>query len=77
MKQIIFLSILFHASTGFADDGYVPFDPSQVETVSGRTLLHISYGIVLGLLALYWVYMEFQTRKTQKRISVLERELKQ
>lgn len=76
MKILPFLLIFISGVTPvFADEGYVPFDPSQVETISGKTLLIVSYGIVIGLLSLYWAYITVQTRKTSAQISALEREL--
>ena len=74
---IILLSITFYSVAVFAEDGYAPFDPSKIESIDGKTLLIVSYGIVIGLLSLYWGSVAIQTKKTSAQISVLERELEQ
>ncbi|MBN2341357.1 MAG: hypothetical protein JXX29_07445 [Deltaproteobacteria bacterium] len=68
----LFCILLFSASPAVAADEYVAVDPSQLDTINGRTLLIAAYAIVLGLLALYWVYMTIQERKLDNNISLLE-----
>jgi hypothetical protein len=73
MKQIVFFILTFalYPLLCFGEDEYVTVDPTQLESVSGKTLLIVSYATVLGMLVSYWIYMTIQSCKVNARISSL------
>lgn len=73
MKKIVFFILTFalYPLLTFGGDEYVALDPTQLESVSGRTLLIVSYATVLGMLVSYWMYMTIQSYKVNARISSL------
>jgi hypothetical protein len=75
MKKIVFfaLTLTLYPLLTFGGDEYVALDPTQLETVSGKTLLIVSYAIVIGMLAMYWGYMWIQSSRANARISSLTR----
>jgi len=73
MKKIVFFILTFalYPLYTFGGDEYVALDPTQLESVSGKTLLIVSYATVIGMLVSYWVYMTIQSCKVNARISSL------
>lgn len=57
------------------DDGFVPISTNDIEQVDGELLMLVSYGVILGLLALYGTWLVLRARRTRTRTAELLRSL--
>jgi len=60
---------------GEAADGFVPLDPSSLDTVSGGGLLVTCYCIITGLLMLYSLFTLLRERSLSRKIEHLRKRL--
>lgn len=69
------LGLFITSSVAAAKDQYVSVDPSTLETVSGRTLMLVSYGIILGVMTGYGIFLYVRNKKTLAKIQKLQQRL--
>ena len=55
-----------------AQDEFLPVDPAAFDTVSGKKLMLISYGVILGLLLAYTIFTLLRQRVVNRAILRLE-----
>jgi len=56
-------------------NGFVPFDPTAQDTVSGVSLMIAAYAVICGLLALYSVSLLVRSASVRRRARALEARL--
>ncbi len=73
---ILFSLFNLIAVVTMADDGFVPVDPSTLEQVSGKKLMMICYGIIVGVILLYTLFLFVRERSCKRQIDFLSRSIK-
>ncbi len=62
--------------TAFAqDEGFVPVDPTKLNTVSGKNLMIAAYSVIFGLLLLYVFFLGRRDRKVKNEVNSLKKRL--
>ena len=56
--------------------GFVPVDPTQLEKVSGKSLMVAAYAVILGILLFYTITLLGRERVVRKRTFAVEQRLK-
>lgn len=56
-----------------AEDEFVTVDPATLESVSGKTLMMICYGIIGGMILLYSIFLFMRERSSNRRIEDLKK----
>ncbi len=58
-----------------AQDEFLPVDPATFDTVSGKKLMLISYGVILGLLLAYTIFTLLRQRAVNRGILRLKSQI--
>ena len=59
------------AATAEAEDGFVPYDPSEAPSVDGKALALFAYGVILASLALYALSLYLRARRVRRETLAL------
>lgn len=70
------LAALLIPASGMADDEFVAVDPATLESVSGKKLMMICYGIICGMLMLYSLVLLLRERACNRRIEDLRNRIR-
>ncbi len=67
--------VLLPLTAGAAQDEFLPVDPAAFDTISGKKLMLISYGVILGLLLAYAIFTLLRQRAVNRAILRLENQI--
>ena len=67
--------VLLPLTAGAAQDEFLPVDSTTFDTVSGKKLMLISYGVILGILLAYTIFTLIRQRAVNRAILRLESQI--
>ena len=67
--------VLLPLTARAAQDEFLPVDPAAFDTISGKKLMLISYGVILGLLLAYTIFTLLRQRAVNRAILFLENQI--
>lgn len=67
--------LLLPLTSSATQDEFLPVDPAAFDTISGKKLMLISYGVILGLLLAYAIFTLFRQRAVNRAIVRLEKQI--
>ena len=73
--RFVFIIIFLPLTAGAAQSEFIPVDPADFDTISGKKLMIISYGVILGLLLAYTIFMLMRQRAVNRAILRLENQI--
>ena len=68
-------ALLLVSAVSRAEDEFVTVDPATLESVSGKTLMMICYGIIGGMILLYSIFLFMRERSNNRRIDDLKKRI--
>jgi hypothetical protein len=75
LVRFVFIIIFLHLTAGAAQSEFIPVDPAAFDTISGKKLMIISYGVILGLLLAYTIFTLMRQRAVNRAILRLENQI--